>query len=95
MYAQAADPGGRLASSEGKPRMREASRPQARAEQRALAVAVVWMLAVQLGCVFLWDAGWFARQAALIHWLIVGVLPPALALWGMRQPDPEVVRRPQ
>jgi hypothetical protein len=75
--------------------MREASRPQARAEQRALAVAVVWMLLVQVGCVALWDAGWFARQAALIHWLIVGVLPPALALWGMRQPDPEVVRRPR
>jgi hypothetical protein len=74
--------------------MREASRPQARAEQRALAVAVVWMLAVQLGCVFLWDAGWIARQAALIHWLIIGVLPPALALWGMRRPDPEIVRRP-
>lgn len=74
--------------------MREASRPQARAEQRALAVAVVWMLVVQLGCVFLWDAGWLVRQAALIHWLVVGVLPPALALWGMRQPDAEVVRRP-
>jgi len=47
--------------------MREASRPKARAEQRALAVAVVWMLLVQLGCVALWDAGWIARQAALIH----------------------------
>lgn len=75
--------------------MREASRQQARAEQRALAVAVVWMLLVQLGCVLLWDAGWLGRQAALIHWLIVGVLPPALALWGMRRPDAEIARRPQ
>ena len=63
--------------------MREASRPQARAEQRALAVAVVWMLLAQLACVMLWDAGFMERQAALIHWLVVGVLPPALALWGM------------
>jgi hypothetical protein len=75
--------------------MREASRQQARAEQRALAVAVVWMLLVQIGCVALWDAGWLARQAALIHWLIVGVLPPAFALWGMRHADPEGARRPQ
>ncbi|MFZ4410627.1 MAG: hypothetical protein ACOYOH_25005 [Paracraurococcus sp.] len=67
--------------------MREASRPQARAEQRALAVAVVWMLLTQLACVVLWDAGWMERQAALIHWLVVGVLPPALALWGMLPPD--------
>jgi hypothetical protein len=64
--------------------MREASRHQARAEQRALAIAVAWMLLVQLACVALWDAGWLARQAALVHWLIVGVMPPALALWSMR-----------
>jgi hypothetical protein len=75
--------------------MREASRQQARAEQRALAIAVVWMLLVQLAVVALWDAGWLARQAALVHWLIVGVLPPAFALWGMRHADPEGVRRPQ
>ncbi len=69
--------------------MREASRQQARAEQRALAVSVAWMLLVQLACVVLWDAGWMERQAALIHWLIVGVLPPALALWGMGHPEAE------
>jgi hypothetical protein len=75
--------------------MREASRQQARAEQRALAVAVIWMLLVQIACVVLWDAGFFGRQAALIHWLIVGVLPPAFALWGMRHPEPAGARRPQ
>jgi fatty acid desaturase len=75
--------------------MREASRQQARAEQRALVIAVAWMLAVQLACVALWDAGWLGRQAALIHWLIVGVLPPAFALWGMRHEDPEEAHRPQ
>ena len=58
--------------------MREALRRQ---ESRALAVAIVWMLLMQLACVLLWDSGWLTRQASLIHWLIVGVLPPALALW--------------
>jgi hypothetical protein len=39
------------------------------------------MFAVQLACVLLWDAGWLTRTGALAHWLVVGVLPPALALW--------------
>ncbi|MBK1662894.1 hypothetical protein [Paracraurococcus ruber] len=72
--------------------MRDASRHQARAEQRALTVSVAWMLLVQLACVLLWDAGFFGRQAALIHWLLVGVLPPALALWTMRPVEPAPVR---
>lgn len=75
--------------------MREASRLQARAEQRALTISVAWMLLVQLGCVLLWDAGFFGRQAALIQWLLVGVLPPAFALWGMKHAEPEAVRRPR
>ncbi|MDO9709519.1 hypothetical protein [Paracraurococcus lichenis] len=75
--------------------MREASRQQARAEQRALAIAVAWMLLVQLACVALWDSGFLGRQAALVHWLIVGVLPPAFALWGMRHEDAAGLRRPQ
>jgi fatty acid desaturase len=57
-----------------------------RAEIRALTAAVAWMLLVQLGCVLLWDSGWLTRQAALIHWLLVGVLSPALALWRMQLP---------
>jgi hypothetical protein len=36
-----------------------------------------------LACVLCWDAGLLTRQASLLHWLVVGVLPPALALWGM------------
>lgn len=75
--------------------MRDASRDQARAEQRALAIAVVWMLLVQVLCVVLWDGGWLERQTALVHWLVVGVLPPAFALWGMRHPEPSGARRPQ
>ena len=53
---------------------------------RALCVAVGWMVAVQLTCVLLWDIGWFSRQGALVHWLLVGVLAPALALWTSGTP---------
>lgn len=49
----------------------------------ALVVSLAWMLLVQLGCVMAWDAGLLTRQASLLHWLVVGVLPPALALWTM------------
>lgn len=65
--------------------MREASQQQGRAESRALAIAIVWLLLTQLGCVLLWDSGWLSRQASLIHWLVVGVLPPALSLWRLEQ----------
>jgi hypothetical protein len=66
--------------------MREASRrADTRAQTRALFAAVAWMLLAQLACVLLWDAGWMTRQASLVHWLMVGVLPPALALWGMER----------
>ncbi len=57
-----------------------------RSETLALVVAVGWLLLIQLGCVVLWDLGWLTRQAALVHWLVVGVLPPALALWRMERP---------
>jgi hypothetical protein len=60
-------------------------RPE-RAEIWVLSAAVAWMLLVQLGCVVLWDGGWLTRQTALVHWLVVGVLPPALALWGTQRP---------
>jgi hypothetical protein len=66
-------------------------KPQGRpesAEILALTAAVAWMLLVQLTCVLLWDGGWLTRPSALVHWLVVGVLPPALALWGMQQPAP-------
>ena len=46
-----------------------------------------WLLLVQLACVLLWDAEWLTRQAALVHWLVVGVLPPAFALWGMEREE--------
>lgn len=61
--------------------MREASPSQVRAESQALAIAVVWILMTQLICVLAWNADWLTRQASLIHWLVIGVLPPALSLW--------------
>jgi hypothetical protein len=54
-----------------------------RAQVGALIVSLVWMLATQLACVLCWDQGLLTRQASLLHWLVVGVLPPALALWTM------------
>jgi hypothetical protein len=42
------------------------------------------MLLVQFGCVLLWGADWLTRQSALVHWLVVGILPPVLALAQMR-----------
>jgi hypothetical protein len=57
-------------------------------ETFALAIAILWMLALQLICVVLWDSGWLTRQAALVHWLILGVMPPALALWQLETHRP-------
>jgi hypothetical protein len=60
-----------------------------RAEQRAQSVALVvslaWMLLAQVACVLCWEAGLLTRQASLLHWLVVGVIPPALAMWGMEE----------
>ena len=52
-----------------------------RAQSAALLVSLAWMLLAQLACVLCWEAGLLTRQASLLHWLVVGVLPPALALW--------------
>ena len=52
-------------------------------ETLALAMALAWLLAVQLLVLLAWEAELLTRQAALLHWLVVGVLPPALALWSL------------
>lgn len=59
------------------------------AETAALAISVIWLLVVQFAAVLAWDAEILTRQSALVHWLVVGVLPPALALWGMKNPEAE------
>ncbi len=64
--------------------MQDFSRRQVeRAQSTALVVSLVWMVVAQVACVLCWEAGLLTRQASLLHWLMVGVLPPALAMWGM------------
>lgn len=53
----------------------------------ALAIAIIWLLVAQFAAVLAWDTGFLTRKAALLHWLVVGVLPPALALWQTRLPE--------
>lgn|GEM_PF-2788055 len=57
-------------------------------ETRALLVSVVWLLVVQVAAVLAWEADLVTRQSALLHWLFVGVLPPALALWQLPEETP-------
>lgn len=53
----------------------------------ALAISVAWLLFVQLLAVVAWETEILTRQGALLHWLVLGVLPPALALWTMPAPQ--------
>lgn len=53
----------------------------------ALGLAIIWLLLAQFAAVLAWDAGLLTRKAALLHWLVVGVLPPAMALWQTRMPE--------
>ncbi|WP_372622891.1 hypothetical protein [Falsiroseomonas sp.] len=57
-------------------------------ESLALAISIAWLLAMQVLAMLAWDAELLSRQEALMHWLVVGVLPPALALWST-PPAPE------
>jgi hypothetical protein len=57
-------------------------RAEQRAQSLALLVSLAWMVLSQVGFVLCWDAGLLTRQASLMHWLVVGVLPPALAMWA-------------
>ena len=60
------------------------SRRQAeRAHSAALVVSLGWMVLAQVVCVLCWDEGLLTPQASLLHWLVVGVLPPAVAMWTM------------
>lgn len=57
-------------------------------ETRALMLTILWLLLVQVLAVLAWQAGLLSRQGALLHWLALGVLPPALALWGLAPAAP-------
>jgi hypothetical protein len=59
------------------------------AESRALALSVVWLLAIQLLALLAWGAGLLSREAAVVHWVLLGVLPPAMALAGFRHLPPD------
>jgi len=52
-------------------------------ETCALVITLVWLLLAQLLVLLAWDAELLTRQGALLHWLVVGALPPALALWSL------------
>ncbi|MCK8786428.1 hypothetical protein M0638_18795 [Roseomonas sp. NAR14] len=47
----------------------------------ALLVSTAWLLLCQLVFVVLWHFGWMSHGVALLHWLVVGVMPPGMALW--------------
>lgn len=57
-------------------------------ESRALLVSIIWLLIVQVLVALAWDAGLLTRRAALLHWLCIGVLPAALALWQLPEGSP-------
>ena len=67
--------------------MKKALAAALRPASAALGISIIWLLVVQFGAVLAWDAGLLTRKAALLHWLFVGVLPPALALWQTRMPE--------
>ena len=52
-------------------------------ETLALAIALAWLLLIQLLVLLAWEAEMLTRQGALLHWLVVGALPPAFALWSL------------
>jgi hypothetical protein len=58
------------------------------AESRELAIAIGWLLLVQVLAVAAWTIGLLSRDAAVIHWVLLGVLPPAMALARMTRPPP-------
>jgi hypothetical protein len=63
--------------------------PALDARSRALAISVVWLLAIQALALLAWHAGLLTREAAVVHWVLLGVLPPAMALAGMANSPPD------
>jgi hypothetical protein len=47
---------------------------------RAFVISVAWLIAVQILALLAWSIGLMTRDSALLHWVLLGVLPPAMAL---------------
>jgi hypothetical protein len=58
-------------------------------ESRALAISVAWLVLIQFLAVLAWGGGLLSREAAVVHWVLLGVLPPAMALAGMANSPPD------
>ncbi|WP_137181627.1 hypothetical protein [Roseomonas sp. AR75] len=50
------------------------------AAPRAFAISVAWLIAAQILALLAWGFGLMTRDSALVHWVLLGVLPPAMAL---------------
>lgn len=64
----------------------------------ALAAAAGWAALVfaLVSLALEWKlAGVASRQGAMVQWLLVGVLPAALALWGLPPPEAPRARAPR
>ena len=51
-----------------------------RVHTAALAISLLWMFTVIAACGLAADAGLLTPMAAIVHWLVAGALPAALAL---------------
>ncbi|MDI3309552.1 MAG: hypothetical protein QJR07_20975 [Acetobacteraceae bacterium] len=67
--------------------MRDRFRQPWPAPMRALSIPVAWMLPGAAPVRGVVEHRLLTHQSALTHWLMVGVLPPALALWRAERPD--------
>jgi hypothetical protein len=54
-------------------------------ESRALAISVAWLVLMQFLAVLAWSVGLLSRESAVVHWVLLGVLPPAMALASLTQ----------
>jgi hypothetical protein len=53
------------------------------AERRAFALSLGWLFVMQALALLAWNAGLLSRDAAVVHWVLLGVMPPAMALAGL------------
>jgi hypothetical protein len=56
------------------------------APSRALLISIAWLVAIQILALLAWGAGLLTREAAVVHWVLLGVMPPAMALARLPAP---------